>query len=81
MVEETASQVTAPRGRKEVITVDWEATLNIIRGKNLVGKASKDDVLKVFAYIDLLEMKLDEADFDDTFGTEGWRHYFGIADD
>lgn len=59
---------------------NWDKTLNIIRGKNLVGKATKADVFKVFEYIELLERHLDEGDERDAFGTEGWRHYFGIED-
>ena len=60
---------------------DWEATLNMIRGKNIVKGATHEDVNVLFAYIDLLEGKLDDSDLDDVFGTEGWRHYFGVADD
>lgn len=52
-----------------------DRALNIIRGKNLVGKATKADVLKLFEHIDALELLLDRADEDDRFGTEGWRHF------
>jgi hypothetical protein len=52
--------------------------LNIIRGKGLVGKATKADVLWLIIHIDALEGFLDEYDQDDTFGTEGWRHALGI---
>jgi len=55
-----------------------DKVLNIIRGKNLVGKANKGDVLKLFEHLDVLEELLDEADQDDVFGTEGWRHRLGI---
>ncbi|WP_065091468.1 hypothetical protein [Rhizobium leucaenae] len=55
-----------------------EKTLNIIRGKNLVGAADKVDVFKLFDHIDALEFMLDEADADDFFGTEGWRHHLGL---
>ena len=58
-----------------------EKELNIIRGKNLVELASKEDIDLLFAYIDFLETKLDEADSDDAFGPSGWRHYFGIEND
>jgi hypothetical protein len=54
--------------------------LNTIRGKAMVGHASIDEVLSVFEHIDYLEHMLDEADSDDTFGTEGWRHSFGHPD-
>jgi hypothetical protein len=55
-----------------------EKTINIIRGKNLVGKAEKADVDKLIEHIDALEMLLDEGDDDDIFGTEGWRHRLGV---
>jgi hypothetical protein len=58
---------------------EWAKELNIIRGKNLVDGTTANDVLKLFEYIDLLEEKLDECDLEDWFGTEGWRHYFGIG--
>ena len=55
-----------------------DKTINTIRGKNLVGKATKDDVLKLFEHIDALEMLLETADHEDMFGTEGWRHRLGL---
>lgn len=55
-----------------------DKTINTIRGKNLVGKATKEDVQKLFDHIDALEMLLDEGDENDAFGTEGWRHTAGI---
>lgn len=60
------------------MTAQTDRTLNIIRGKNLVGKADKGDVLKLFEHIDAMEELLEEADQDDVFGTEGWRHRLGI---
>lgn len=56
-----------------------DKTLNIIRGKNLVGKATKEDIEKVFEHIDALEMFLNDNEQDDVFGTEGWRHAIGLA--
>jgi hypothetical protein len=55
-----------------------EKTINIIRGKNLVGKAEPGDVSKLIEHIDALEMFLDENEQDDQFGTEGWRHAIGL---
>lgn len=52
--------------------------LNVIRGKNLVGKADKTDIEKLFEHIDALEIFLDENEQDDQFGTEGWRHAIGL---
>lgn len=52
--------------------------LNIIRGKNLVGKADKKDVMKLFEHIYALEALLDEGDNNDAHGTEGWRAQLGI---
>lgn len=54
-----------------------DKTLNVIRGKNLVGKATPDDIAKLFEHIDALEMFLDDNEQDDQFGTEGWRHAIG----
>jgi hypothetical protein len=57
-----------------------EKEINIIRGKAMVGHASVEELLSVFFHYDLIEMKLDEYDGDDAFGTEGWRHRFGLPD-
>ena len=57
-----------------------DRTLNIIRGKNLVGHATKEDIDVLFAHIDALESFLDENETDDQFGTEGWRHAIGLDD-
>ena len=54
--------------------------LNMIRGKASVGHATPQEILSVFSHYDLIEMKLDELDNDDAFGTEGWRHSFGLPD-
>lgn len=54
--------------------------LNEIRGKALVEHVTRDEVLSIFSHLDELESKLDELDEDDCFGTEGWRHNFGIKD-
>lgn len=55
-----------------------ERELNIIRGKAMVGHASIKEILSVFRHLDELELQLDDFDNDDFFGTEGWRHQFGI---
>lgn len=60
------------------MSIQTDKTINTIRGKNIVGHATKEDVLKLFEHIDALEMFLDERDGDDTFGTEGWRHAVGL---
>jgi hypothetical protein len=52
--------------------------LALIRGKASVEKATVEEIMQVFGHIDSLEMMLDESDEEDTFGTEGWRHYFGM---
>ena len=60
----------APKGYE-----DWDQYLNVIRGKNLGGQATKRDVSELFRYIDTLNAALDDADCHDTFGTEGWRRF------
>lgn len=52
--------------------------INIIRGKWLAGHYTKDDVKVLLDHITALENFLDEADYEDTFGTEGWRHTIGL---
>jgi hypothetical protein len=64
-------------GRLRLLT---EREINTIRGKALVGHASAEEILSVFSHYDIIEAKLDEFDEEDTFGTEGWRHSFGIPD-
>jgi len=54
-----------------------ESELNIIRGKVLVMKASRDELLSVFGHLDELEQRLDESDDEDMLGTEGWRRWVG----
>lgn len=58
-----------------------DSALNIIRGKNLVDSTSQADVRRLFEHIDALELLLSEADQDDVFGTEGWRHRLGVDHD
>lgn len=58
-----------------------ERELLIIRGKAMVGKASIAEIISVFAHYDALEMWLNEKDYDDFFGTEGWRHSAGLPDE
>ena len=60
--------------------MNWEKELNIIRGKTLVGHATKEDIFKIFEYLDILEDHLNELDYDDILGTEGWRHRFGVGE-
>ncbi|MDP3937521.1 MAG: hypothetical protein Q8R92_05220 [Deltaproteobacteria bacterium] len=57
-----------------------DRTLNTIRGKNLVGKATKKDIDKLFEHLDALESFLDEQETSDCFGTEGWRHAAGAPE-
>jgi len=55
--------------------------LNIIRGKAMVGHATPKEILSVFEHLDAMERKLDDLDPEDFFGTEGWRHFFGLPDE
>lgn len=47
--------------------------LNTIRGKNLVGAATKEDIWLLFEHIDAMEVLLDDLEMDETFGDGGWR--------
>jgi hypothetical protein len=74
--------------------IQTDRVLNIIRGKNLVGAATKEDINLLFEHLDAIEIALaeadseldaieialDEADSEDMFGTEGWRHRLGMED-
>lgn len=57
-----------------------EKQLNTIRGKTMAGAATGDEHMDVFRHLDTLVEKLDEFEQDDTFGTEGWRHAFGMPE-
>jgi hypothetical protein len=52
-----------------------ERELNIIRGKILVSKATPEEADDFMEYVDKMEELLDETDYADFFGTEGWRRY------
>jgi hypothetical protein len=54
--------------------------LNIIRGKASVCRATGRELLSVFEHYDKIELELDTRDANDYFGTEGWRHAFGLPD-
>jgi len=56
----------------------WEKELNIIRGKNMVGVATKEDIDLVFKYLDKIEFSLERTDSDDMLGPDGWRHFCGV---
>lgn len=57
-----------------------EAKLNEIRGKAMVGHATKKEIMQVFYYLDYLVNHLDVTEYDDTYGTEGWRHFFNMPE-
>lgn len=67
-----------PKFEKPRLLSDKE--LNTIRGKATVGHASVKEILQVFGHLDTLEMKMEEVEADDFFGTEGFRHFFGYPD-
>lgn len=50
-----------------------DKVLNTIRGKNLVGIVSQDDIWLLFEHIDAMEVLLDDLEMDETFGDGGWR--------
>ena len=54
--------------------------LNTIRGKAIVGHESTQELMKVFGHIDAMEMRLEELDEEDCFGSRGWRHAFNHPD-
>lgn len=67
-----------PKKKKNQPRLLDETELAFIRGKASVGQATPDELLSVFQHLDLLYEKMNEVEQDDFFGTEGWRHFFGI---
>lgn len=57
-----------------------EREMNILRGKAMCKATTPEDTIAVLNHLALLEMRLDEADFDDALGTEGWRHFVGMPE-
>lgn len=56
-----------------------ERELDTIRGKMLVNAATQEELHAFLHFVAALERLVDEADLDDYFGTEGWRHRLGLA--
>lgn len=55
-----------------------EKELNIIRGKMLVNSATKEELHDFLRYVAELEYLLNQDDYEDIHGTEGWKHRMGI---
>lgn len=49
----------------------------MIRGKMLVGAASNQELSDFLYYVNRIEGLLVDADNEDFFGTEGYRHHLG----
>lgn len=56
-----------------------ERELDTIRGKMLVAAATPEELQDFLRFVAALEQIVDEADGDDYFGTEGWRHRIGVT--
>ena len=50
---------------------------NQLTGKLLVNRLTLEEAQKLVNYIESMEALLDEADLEDFFGTEGWKHNLG----
>lgn len=57
--------------------VNSEKDYNILVGKLAVGELTQEERFDLLELISTFEGMLDEADGDDYFGTEGWRHRLG----
>lgn len=57
-----------------------ERELNTIRGKAMVGHATPSEIISVFRHYDEIEFNLNVLAYENTFGTEGWRHAFGLPE-
>lgn len=60
------------------MTLKSQRELDVIRGKILVNAANTDELHDFLKYVSALESALDEASFEDFFGTEGWQHWIGV---
>lgn len=56
-----------------------EQEIDMIRGKMLVNAATQKELHDFLWYVNEIEALVDEADLEDFFGTEGWRHRLGWA--
>ena len=55
-----------------------ESELNVIRGKVMIGMATRDEMLSVFEHLDSIEYVLDDPDY--PMFVEGWRQIFGLPE-
>ena len=62
----------------EQIKLRPERELDMIRGKMMVAAATKEEMADFLTYVAVIEGLLEEADCEDYFGTEGWRHKVGL---
>ena len=69
-------------GKKRLGPISYdESRVNFIRGKSLViGGEIGEDIRELCFMLDWFEQQLDQLDYDDELGTEGWRHRFGLND-
>lgn len=65
---------------KNLFVLMSEAELNMLRGKAMAGATTPKETLQVLNHLTALETRLDEADYDDMLGTEGWRKWVGMPD-
>jgi hypothetical protein len=56
-----------------------ESELDMIRGKMMVAAATDKEQRDFLTYVASIEGLLEEADNDDYFGSEGWRHRIGLS--
>jgi len=61
-----------------MIKLKTEREYDEIRGKMLVNHATAEELCEFLKYVNVLESLLEDADNDDYFGTEGWRHRMGL---
>lgn len=52
---------------------------NELAGKAYAGALNREEQLSLIKHIAAFESKLDDYDLEDFFGTEGWRHNFGVS--
>lgn len=57
--------------------VKTEQEIDMIRGRMLAGHTTVKELHEFLYYVTVLESLIDEAENEDFYGTEGWRHRVG----
>ena len=59
------------------VSLPDERTINEIRGKLMVNKATDQEIKQFLVYVSFIEGLVEEASNEDFYGSEGYRHLLG----